>query len=145
MKSLQLNDSWDISLDGGGNLAQVSEKLAVAQDVATAVRLFQGEAVYLSERGVPHYTDNLGVKLSQAMIRSDITDIALTVPNVTAVSIENEQLSGRTYTADIRITDSLSSADPAPIYIKYSVDDFYSLTDVYSHSNIYKPVTEITI
>lgn len=145
MKSLQLNDGWDISLDGAGNIAQVKSKLCVAQDVANAVRLFLGEAVYSADRGVPHYTNNLGVKLTRALIRSDMTDAALSVPGVASVSIENERVKGRTYTADIRITDSFESADPSPVYIKYSVDNLYALSDIYGAGNVYKPLTEVII
>ena len=44
MKTLLLTtDAWDLTVDVSGNIAVADEPLALAQDAASAIRLFAGE------------------------------------------------------------------------------------------------------
>lgn len=52
MKTIALDNSWDISIDSIGNLASLEGNDRLAQDVASSVRVFKGELPFDIERGV---------------------------------------------------------------------------------------------
>lgn len=52
MKTLALDNSWDVFVDSIGNLATIDENARLAQDVASSVRVFKGELPFDIERGV---------------------------------------------------------------------------------------------
>ena len=54
---------WDLVLDAGGNIARASNPYAVAQDVASAIKLFRGELFYDTAKGIPYWTEVLGLSL----------------------------------------------------------------------------------
>lgn len=61
MKTLFLMpDTWDLMLDVNGNIALAKEPYARAQDIASAVRLFDGELWYDASKGVLHFDEALG-------------------------------------------------------------------------------------
>ena len=62
MKTLLLDrTAWDLCLDSNGNIALASEPYSLAQDVASAVRLFLGECYYDTTKGIPYWTEVLGM------------------------------------------------------------------------------------
>lgn len=53
MKTLKLdNDSWDLSVDELGNIATVTGDRRLAQDVASSVRVWEGELPFDVSRGI---------------------------------------------------------------------------------------------
>lgn len=60
--TLALNDEWDIHCDENGNIATISDDMAVAQNCANAVRLFTNDAYFNKDRGIPHFDIELGKK-----------------------------------------------------------------------------------
>lgn len=53
--TLALNEAtWDLTLDNLGNIATKSDQRQKAQDVATSVKVYSGECVFDSERGLPY-------------------------------------------------------------------------------------------
>lgn len=95
--SLMLDpNTWDLTLDQGGNVAQTSGDYAVAQDVANRIRLFTNDAYYSPEEGIPHFLIDLGHKVSESLIRSRYREAALTVPGVANAQITDINLSNRT-------------------------------------------------
>lgn len=86
MKTLLLDTvAWDLVLDAGGNIAVASNPYALAQDVASAIRLFQGELWYDTTKGIPYWTQILGRTPPLALVRSKFEAAAMTVPEVTSV------------------------------------------------------------
>lgn len=85
---LDLED-WDITLDQGGNISQASGDYALAQDVSNRIRLFTNDAYYNPEQGIPHFVLDLGVKPSEALVRSRYTEQALAVNGVSDAKVEN--------------------------------------------------------
>lgn len=83
MDSLLLTlDRWDLCLDAAGNLAIAQPPYALAQDVASAIRLFAGELWYDTAPGVPYFEQVLGHTPSLEEFRALMTRAALTVPGV---------------------------------------------------------------
>ena len=96
--------AWDLVLDSGGNWAVATEPYQVAQDVASAVRLFLGELWYNTGKGVPYFTDVLGHSPPPTYFQSLIEAAALTVPTVVTAVCTIASLEGRTVTGDVTVT-----------------------------------------
>jgi hypothetical protein len=137
MNSLTLNkDTWDICLNSYGNLSIVSGKYRVAQDVATACRLFTDEAIFQVNRGIPYLNKVLGFKPNEQIIKEHIRNMALLVPNVANAQINFYEFKDRILTGEIIITDNLpvSPVLPSP----EMPENFYMADDVYGLPNVYR-------
>lgn len=101
MKTLLLDPAtWDLTLDAHGNLAIADDPYAVAQDVASALKLFSGELWYDTTKGVPYWTQILGRPVPLQLLKSKLEAAAMTVPGVTAArcfisSIVNREVHGQ--------------------------------------------------
>ena len=80
--------TWDLTVDNVGNIATVAPPYAVAQDVASACRLFRGELWYDTTKGVPYFETILGKKPPPGLIKSAIEAAARTVPGVVTASLQ---------------------------------------------------------
>jgi hypothetical protein len=93
MNTLLLDISaWDLVLDSSGNIALAAPPYAVAQDVASAIRLFLGELWYDTTQGVPYWQDLLGQHPTSSQIISSMNQAALTVPGVVTANTINGQV-----------------------------------------------------
>lgn len=72
--------AWDLVLDAHGNIALAAPPYALAQDVASAIRLFLGELYYNTQKGVPYFQDILGSLPPASMLTQLLSNQALTVP-----------------------------------------------------------------
>jgi len=107
MKTVLLNPAdWDLVLDSSGNIAVASEPYALAQDVASAVKVFQGEVFYDTAKGIPYFDQILGHSPPMALMRKYWQDAALTVPGVVASKVIIQELKDRALKAQIQFTDS---------------------------------------
>lgn len=124
MKTLLLDRAtWDLTLNTTGNIAVASEPYAIAQDVASAVRLFRGELWYDTGPGIPYFEQILGRAPPLGVLKSAISKAALTVPEVASVKVFVSAAEGREIIGQIQVTDtggtttvltgSLSSPTPA--------------------------------
>ncbi len=81
MNTLLLStDLWDLCLDASGNIAVASDPYSVAQDVASACRVFRGEQWYNTSAGVPYFQQILGQSPPASFIKAQIAAAAATVP-----------------------------------------------------------------
>ena len=95
-RSLYLNDKWDITLDGAGNLATTSGRYCDAQNIANAVRLFTNDAYLRQRQGVPHFDIDLGVKPALSEVRAVYRETALAVENIAEATVKIEGLDTET-------------------------------------------------
>ena len=77
----------DSCLDAAGNIAVASAPYAVAQDAATQVSTFLGEAWYDSTQGVPYWQQILGKRPPASLIASLFEQQALQVPDVATATV----------------------------------------------------------
>lgn len=99
---------WDLVLDSSGNVAVASAPYAVAQDVASAQRTFQGEVWYNSLIGIPYFQDIFGENPPVSLLAAYMVEAALTVPDVvdspapvfTLTSFQNRVAVGQTTFTD---------------------------------------------
>ncbi|MFV4845148.1 hypothetical protein ACNJKD_01580 [Edwardsiella tarda] len=75
-------ETWDLTLDGSGNLAIASGGEAVAQDVASACLVFSGECYYDNTLGIPWKQDVLGKSPSSGFIATKMQAEAKKLPIV---------------------------------------------------------------
>lgn len=97
MKTLLLDvSSWDLVLDAAGNIAIAAEPYAVAQDVASAIKLFAGELWYDTTKGVPYFASILGKSPPVEFYKAANVAAALTVPTVVSASCTISSFQNRT-------------------------------------------------
>ena len=87
-RTLFLNDNWDITLAASGDITTASNLYADAQNVANAVRLFTKDAYLAQNKGVPHFSLDLGVIPALSEVRSWYRKAAKTVENIKTASVE---------------------------------------------------------
>lgn len=97
--------AWDLVLDSHGDIAMAKPPYALAQDVASAVRLFLGELWYDTEKGIPYFEDILGKLPPPSLIISYIERAALTVPGVVVARCTISSFDSRTVSGQIQFID----------------------------------------
>ena len=103
---LLAQDTWDLVLDASGNIALAKAPYALAQDVASAIRLFQGELYFNTAPGIPYLTDVLGQLPPLALVRGYLERAALTVPGVVSATAVLFALTDRLLTGQVQFTDT---------------------------------------
>ncbi len=98
--------AWDLVLDASGNIAMAQPPYAVAQDVASAIRTFQGELWYDTTQGVPYFQQLLQPGVTTAQIANAMDQAALTVPGVVSANTAITEISGREVSGQVQFTTS---------------------------------------
>lgn len=81
-ETVLLSDSWDLTLDGNGDIAIASGEYAAAQDSASACLTFYGECYYNNTLGIPWDTNVLGHRPSGVYIAQKMENEAKKLPVV---------------------------------------------------------------
>ena len=102
---LLAQDSWDLVLDANGNIAMATHPYSIAQDVASACRVFAGELWYDTTQGIPYFQNILGKRPTMQYVKSQIEAAALTVPDVVSARCLLASFTGRTLTGQVQIID----------------------------------------
>ena len=107
MQTLLLDlTTWDLVLDVSGNIAVASDPYSVAQDVASACRVFQGESWFDTTLGVPYFQSILGKLPSLNFIKTKIATQAALVPGCSNPVVYISSLVKRVLKGQIQFTDS---------------------------------------
>jgi hypothetical protein len=107
MRTLLLDvNTWDLCLDARGNLAVAEDPYALAQDVASALRLFRGEAWFDTARGVPYFAQVLGKNPPLALMKKLFETAALSVPGVVEAVCFITGIKDRRVTGQVQVTDT---------------------------------------
>jgi hypothetical protein len=116
MKSLLLDRGvWDLVLDNKGNIAAASDPYRIAQDVASAIKLFQGELWYDTTKGVPYWGQILGEMPPIELIKARFVAAALTVPGVATAVCYIDSIEGREVKGQVIINDIAGHTSNIPI------------------------------
>jgi hypothetical protein len=106
MNSMLLDrTAWDLVLDASGNWAMGSNPYAIAQDVASAIKLFLGELYYDTTKGIPYFQQILGQWPPLALVRTRIEAAALTVPEVVQARCVITAFEGRIISGQVFVID----------------------------------------
>lgn len=111
--------AWDLLVDGSRNIAVAAEPYALAQDAGSAIKLFQGEDYYDTERGVPYWDQILGHWPPLQVMKSLWVTAALTVPDVIAAQCFISDFIDRRIIGQVQVTGASGTATialtpPAP-------------------------------
>lgn len=98
-------NQWDLVIDSAGNIAAAAPPYALAQDVASAVRLFLGELWYNTSKGIPYFEDVLGKLPPATLLTGYIEKAALTVPGVVSAQCIIESFDSREIVGQIQFID----------------------------------------
>jgi ligand-binding sensor domain-containing protein len=101
---------WDLVLDVAGNIAMAKEPYAIAQDVASACRLFAGELWYATNKGIPYFSEILGHWPPLAVVRARLIEAALTVPGVVSAQVVITEFKDRTITGQVQFIDTTGAS-----------------------------------
>lgn len=107
MKTLLLRpDTWDLVLDASGNIAVASDPYALAQDAASAIKLFAGELWYNTAPGIDYFEEILSHNPPLALVKAKIIEAALTVPGVVSAKCFISRYTNRVIQGQVQVTDA---------------------------------------
>lgn len=98
-------EAWDLVIDSAGNIAMASPPYALAQDVASAVRLFLGELWFDTAKGIPYFENVLGHLPPVSVLTGYIEKAALSVPGVVSARCIISAFEGREVSGQIQFID----------------------------------------
>lgn len=101
MKTLALNDDWDIYIDDNSNIATKEKNERLAQDVASSVMVWKGECAFDVERGIEFSK----MEEHRNTIETEINNQALLVDGVADSYVEMTSFENRTLTPVIHVTN----------------------------------------
>lgn len=100
---------WDLIIDSAGNIATAAPAYALAQDVASAVRLFLGELWFDTSKGVPYFEDVFGQLPPISLLTGLIEKAALTVPGVVSARCIIQTIEARSVSGQIQFIDEVGA------------------------------------
>lgn len=97
--TLMLDDSWDITLNNDGKIKVATGAYAIAQNGSNAVRLFQRDAYFDQQKGIPHFDVELGhsiaaVPILEARIRQALLQVEGISDALAVLEVEKERILG---------------------------------------------------
>jgi hypothetical protein len=101
---------WDLTLTSSGDIAVAQHPYALAQDVASAVKLFRGELYYQTSKGVPYWGQILGEFPPLAFVKAQIVNAALSVPGVVEAVCYISSVAGRELTGQVLGKDTVGES-----------------------------------
>lgn len=111
MNTLLLDpDTWDLMVSANNDIAMASEPYALAQDAASAIKLFKGEDYYDVTRGLPYWAEILGKWPTVSLMKAKFVTAAKTVPGVVAARCFIQSIEDRRPTGQVQITDDTGSS-----------------------------------
>ena len=88
------NSTWDLTVGLDGDfLAHTDEVRQSAQDVATSVRVWNGEYIYDRSRGMPYLESIMGKPFYPALFAHYATIEAVRIPTVASIAVNFESFS----------------------------------------------------
>lgn len=103
--------AWDLVIDSNGNIATAAPPYALAQDVASACRLFLGELFYDTTKGIPYFEDVLGHLPPLSLLTGYLEKAALTVPGVVSAQCIISAFEGREVVGQVQFIDETGAAN----------------------------------
>lgn len=96
---------WDIVTDARGNIARATNPYAIAQDVASAIKLFSRELWYDKAKGIPYFERILGHRPPLVFLKTQVVKAAMTVPEVISARCIIATFANRQLTGQVQVID----------------------------------------
>ena len=94
----------DLVLDVNNNIAIASDPYSLAQDAASAIKTFLGEAYYDTTLGIPFFTQVFGKSPSIPLLQALFNAAAETVPDVASATTAIVSITDRVLTGQVQVT-----------------------------------------
>lgn len=107
------NTSWDLQVDGQGNIAVATEPYSLVLAAANECRTFSGECYYDQTKGIPYLSQILGKSTPIEYTKAQLVAAAMNVPGVVSAKAYLTSSSTRTLGGQIQITDSSGTVTAA--------------------------------
>ena len=107
MKTLYLNDNWELELDEEGNIKTIEGAEALSQDLQSELKLYKGEDTFDTEKGIDWNDDILGIMGGEDYIREQISRVIL--DNEEVVEIIEQNITKDIENNKIEITNKINS------------------------------------
>ena len=105
MDTLYLNpETWDLDVDANGNIAKATSSYAIVQDVASACRMWEGEAPFATDRGIPYADKILGQRPPALEMAGWYKTEAELVPGVDSVNVVLQYEQTRAVSGQVQLT-----------------------------------------
>lgn len=105
MRTMLLSvDLWDLVTDAAGNIAVADAPYALAQDAASAIKLFRGELYFNTLLGVPYFPLILGEAPPEQIMKEQFERAALRVPGVVSAECVITSIEDREVRGQVKIT-----------------------------------------
>jgi hypothetical protein len=104
--------AWDLLIDIDGNIAVATDPYSIAQDAASAIKLYLGELWYDTTQGVP-YEQILGQFPALTYVKSQLVNAALTVPEVASAQVFISGFAGRQLSGQVQVTTASGTTSVA--------------------------------
>lgn len=98
------NETWDLYLDDLGNIATKDGKPQISQDVASSVRVWEGEDIWDISRGLPYKYLIMGKNATQSNLSAYMNQEAKRIDGVRSTQLVVEENTNRTQKLDLLIT-----------------------------------------
>ncbi len=98
--------AWDLVLDASGNMAVASEPYSLAQDAASAIQTYYGEAYWDTTLGVPYLTQIFGKTPSVELLKQLFETAAMTVEGVVSAACYLTSYDGRSVSGQVQVTST---------------------------------------
>lgn len=105
--------TWDLLLDAEGNIAKASEPYALAQDAASAIRTWLGEVYFDTTLGLPWAQQIFGKVPSLSLLKEQIKQAALSVPDVDSAEVFLVALTDRRIGGQVQVRSAAGAASAA--------------------------------
>lgn len=118
MKTMFLNPAtWDLAKDASGNIAAAADPYALAQNAASAIKLFLGEQWYNSTLGVPYLTANgrrqILARPLNSLMKATLAAVAETVTGVSKAQVFITAVADRNVRGQVQVTNSSGTTTAA--------------------------------
>src|SRR6185503_4066567 len=98
--------TWDLTIDKSRNIAVTTGAYAMAQDAASEIKLFEGELWFDTTRGVPYWTQVLGLAPPLSLVRELFSQAAFLVPGVVTAQVFFTAFAKRKLSGQVQVTNS---------------------------------------
>lgn len=95
--------TWDLVLDASGDIAHAREPYSLAQDAASAIKTFLGEAYFDTDLGVPYMSKILAKNPPLAVLKAELVAAALTVAGVAGARCFITGMSSRGVSGQVQV------------------------------------------
>lgn len=124
MSTLLLDTAnWDLTLDSYNGIAVAQPPYSIAQDVASALKLFSGELWYDTTQGLPYTQDVLGKLPPLGFLKAKLEAAAMTVVGVASATAYITGFVDRNLVGQVQVTmvgggTAVVGTDGTPWYVQ---------------------------